>query len=174
MDAPAAPESPMARAINAHDNIDPSGDLDPYGSDHVVGNDDGTAYGDFAVVALPDGGIVVAWSAMLYVETTGYDRSLAAPETVVVTGADDPRLPYGLPMQWRKWADEAGDAEAATVRWDAALRATIEGVLETPDCEGCGAAHDGQEWEITSRRLCYDCASSSNTNVPQEWHIEGV
>jgi len=32
----------------------------------------------------------------------------------------------------------------------------------------------GQEWEITSRLLCYDCASGNTTNVPQEWHIEGI
>ncbi len=156
---------------------DPRENLDPYTSDHRVGGEDGMAYGDFAVVALPDGDLAVAWSAMLCVETTGYDRSLDDPfvegSMAIVSNADDPRLPYGLPMRWREWAGE-GEAEAATARWDAALRSMIEGVLETPDCEGCGAAHDGQEWEITSRRLCYDCASSRNTNVPQEWHIEGV
>jgi hypothetical protein len=35
----------------------------------------------------------------------------------------------------------------------------------------------GQEWEITSRLLCYDCVRSNNANnanVPQEWHIEGI
>ena len=158
---------------------DPREDLDPYGSDHRVGGEDGMAYGDFAVVVLPDGLLAVAWSAMLYVETTGYDRSLDDPfvegSMAIVANADDPSLPYGLPMRWRKWAGE-GEAEAATARWNAALRSTIEGVLETPDCEGCGAAHDGQEWATTSRLLCYDCASASsrNTNAPQEWHIEGV
>lgn len=42
---------------------------------------------------------------------------------------------------------------------------------KTPDCEECDKEHAGEEWELTSRLLCYDCAQASVSKVPQEWHM---
>ena len=46
----------------------------------------------------------------------------------------------------------------------------------TPDCEECGAVRQGDEWDLTDRRLCYDCVQELGRDwrVPHHWHIEGA
>jgi len=157
--------------------------LDPCRDDYAVGFAGWWACSSFRVEVHPETGeAIVAWSAAYDTEHDTGD--LARPAHVCVEDADDPRIPYGLPLYWRDdvsiaghgeaWSEEDyRDATATSARWDLDLRAAIQGALTAPDCEDCGARGQGSEWDLTDRLLCYDCAQQRVTNVPHHWHVDG-
>jgi hypothetical protein len=157
---------------------EPKGDLS-YRSPHAITVTNRHSHGDRDVhhiwcfdVIVDDGSVIVEWSSH-YVDDCGW-CSESKPWGVEVTHIDDPGIPYGYPGDeiFRGWGPDA-DRAAASEQWDRALRDFLTKTFAIPDCEDCGKPHSGDEWEITDRLLCYDCARESTHSVPHHWHFDG-